>query len=207
MKRLKRYLCLLYASLSLLACSVAIKPSTQIDIHDKQGKQYTGYILMGFDTLSHIEAVHIDGVINLTYEPDSAQLDNQFVLAQVPIGSYTFTQVETGIKKYELNDELKWDFDVSPGRINYIGNLEIQEHLMLGYYQKNVVELVNKSSFAIQYLQATKPSLLKNIKLVYQGPGNDTFIDYVQNQFYLNASLAMPNNASARSSAEVLNNE
>ncbi|MDU0353669.1 hypothetical protein RS130_06745 [Paraglaciecola aquimarina] len=140
-----------------------------------------GYILFAVQSDSYIEKVNIGGLRPLVYRPKSSGKLDTYILAAVPPGNYYFSSVETGRGEFDSDDEHDWDFKIKANAINYVGNLELLSRYKWCEYCFRV-ELSNKSSFAIEYLESEHPQLLNQYDLVYQGPGSDNFFEYIKGQ-------------------------
>ncbi|AWB67979.1 hypothetical protein C2869_16800 [Saccharobesus litoralis] len=171
-------LLLLVSSLSLLvSCSQTLTPLERDSTKHEQTNRLTGFLLFAVQTDSYIKHVNISGILPLRYSPKSAEQGNAYVLAEVPVGYYAFSSVETGVFDIEANDEHLWGFDIDPGVINYVGNLELLSQVKWcdSCFR---LELANKSSFALEYLELAHPELLERTQVVYKGPGQDSFIEF-----------------------------
>ncbi len=137
----------------------------------------TGYLLFAVQSEAYIKTVNILGVIPLSYSPNNAKQENTYILAKVPIGYYKFSGVKTGLGDIEANSEHDWSFNIESNTINYVGNLELLSKVKWCDTCFKL-ELANKSSFAIEYLESSHPELLAKIPIVYKGPGEDDFIGF-----------------------------
>ena len=68
-----------------------------------------------------------------------------------------------------------WDFKVSPGAINYIGDLIVERHRASLKVRSTVS---NRSSFALKYLEEHHPVLLEQLELRWAGHGVDRFFEW-----------------------------
>ncbi|MGJ8693730.1 MAG: hypothetical protein ACSHW0_14780 [Thalassotalea sp.] len=137
------------------------------------------YLLFAIDSDDLVKEVSISGWRSLSFEPEYNEQKISYVLAEIKPGDYEFSTIETGLLNNHLDDEIDWSFTIEQGKVNYVGHLEINQELLGGaYFSHSKIELVNKSSFAIEYLQAHHPALFTHNPLTYQGPGQDDFIGY-----------------------------
>ena len=73
--------------------------------------------------------------------------------------------------------EQHWQFDVAEGQISYVGHLEIAQ---AGYWHRYTYsELVNRSSEALEFLAESYPTLFDKHVVVWGGPGQDSFFEFL----------------------------
>ncbi|WP_111980280.1 hypothetical protein [Algibacillus agarilyticus] len=164
-----------------VGCSQTLKPMTTQQSANSSTSKLTGYILFGLQSDAHIEHINIMGVPPLTYSPKNSLQHNHFILAEIPVGFYAFSSVETGLGLIEADGDHAWSFKIDSQKINYVGHLELQSLFKWCHCYR--LQLANKSSFAVEYLQQTHTELLQQTDLVYKGPGSDTFIDFAMAQY------------------------
>lgn len=165
--------------IGLTSCSHTLTPMDGASSAKANTNSVTGYLLFAVQSEAYIEKVNILGAISLSYSPNNDKQENAYILAEVPIGYYKFTGVKTGMYEIKANSEHTWSFNIESNTINYVGNLEL---LSKAKWCDNCfrLELANKSSFAIEYLESTHSELLAKTPLVYKGPGKDDFIEFSQ---------------------------
>jgi hypothetical protein len=92
----------------------------------------------------------------------------------LPAGHYNIEEINI---IYWSDINLKdgfWGVDIKPGQISYVGHLQVRDQRD-GYY----VELENRSSLALMFLEENFKNLLANRQIVYTGPGQDRFFEYI----------------------------
>ena len=178
-KKLCSLFCVLICVLGLSSCGLEVTPVEKAQAQINTSKVF-GYILLGLESESLIEEISIIGVTPLVYSPNSAGFKNSFVLAKVPVGAYYISGIKTGIGKQKLKGDLDWSFSITSQEISYIGHININENIQGYSWGYSRVELVNKSSFAYEYILDEHSELLDAMPLRYAGPGDDRFLAHLQ---------------------------
>lgn len=171
---------LFITALSLVACSNTITPIDKNTARFEGKPSIQGYLLFGVNAQAHIKQIAFTGRGEIfSYAPDNANQENSYVLAKLPVGDYSFSDIETGLREHELYDEYQWNFSVKANRVNYVGHLEINDRTLDRTCNCAQIHLVNKSSQALEYLLTEYPNAVKNLEISYQGPEEDGFIDFL----------------------------
>lgn len=158
----------------LVSCSTT-KTSLKQDI-DRNLEQDEGYLLIGINSNVDLEHIKLNGETSLKFGKEDLQKGSSYILTTVPSGKYSLKQVGTHRYFYIRLKQENWSFEVKPGRISYIGDLEVQRHNL--FYWLIYAEMDNRSSSAIKYLQENFPNILDSRELHYAGPGSDRFINF-----------------------------
>lgn len=74
----------------------------------------------------------------------------------------------------EIDDGEFWTVDIRPGVINYVGNISVVSRGF--WFRYSEIELVNKSSYALEFLEDKYPNVLSSRELHYGGQGEDDFL-------------------------------
>ncbi|MFQ3249424.1 hypothetical protein [Glaciecola sp.] len=173
-----------YATVCLLAMFLFACKSTVENIkvdNDLITSPDQGYLLIGIQTSHDLKSMLLTGQagIELTHKDLSADAD--YILINLPAGDYKIRKID--LSKYfylSFDEDLIWDFTIQAGKVNYIGHLEM---FTRGYYRPSTyVDLVNKSSQALQFMQESYPTILNKRSLVFGGTGNDEFLTFVAEQ-------------------------
>jgi len=148
---------------------------------DKELTNDKGYLLLGIQTNLNLKSIRIDGPQNIELSSKDIKEGSSYFLLDLAVGQYTLDQLK--LNRYwrrELADEEHWQFDVMPGKINYVGHLEVTT--WGNWYPTTKAELVNRSSEALEFLEEKFPNILTNRSISYGGPGQDSFFEYLANQ-------------------------
>lgn len=136
-----------------------------------------GYLLLGIDTNRDLKSIRLSGAasIELTHKDISADAD--YILIQLPAGQYTFNKIDLDRYFYlDFDEEKLWDFSVKSGKINYVGHLELFNR---GFFSRSInIELLNKSSQALEFMEEQYPNILNARQITYTGAGEDSFLDF-----------------------------
>ena len=139
-----------------------------------------GYLLIGVQTNLPLDSILITGEKRIRLTSDDLRSGSQFILIDLPSGEYDIDQIKIDSWLRTILKGDVWKFNVSPGVISYVGNLDFSGSY---YFGSSVnVKLENRSSSAISFLEQKFPSILLNRTVIYQGPGKDPFLEYVQKE-------------------------
>lgn len=170
----KQLLCLMALIVSSFSSIIAAEKLKPLGKND-------GYLLFSVKTQSQIEHIKIRGKKWLNYELKDITDDARYFMTKTQAGDYYFSDIETGLGEIELDSEVDWSFTVEANAISYIGELKITEYTYSVFSYKELIELENKSSFAIEHIQQNYPKLFNSLKIKYTGPGDDPFIEFYMN--------------------------
>lgn len=168
----------LFFSLSLLliaGCSSTVE--TVKEDKDVSLKENQGYMLLGVDLNQSVKSIEIDGPKDIVLTRDNLKSKANYFLVPMPKGTYTIDTVRLNdLWRFELTDGL-WDFEVQPGVISYVGDLNLRRSS--SWSTDLDIELQNRSSQALVFLEDRYPNILNSRQLEYSGPGQDPFFDFV----------------------------
>jgi len=170
-----RFLLVVLASFILSGC--ATKVTSLKSDKDKISTNGTGYLLIGVETNRDLKSIRISGPDNILLSSLDLRQGSNFILVDLSAGEYVIEKVE--LNNYwhvKMEDEEYWNIKILPGKINYVGHLYIASH---GFWQVSYhTELVNKSSYALEFLEEKFPNILTKREMHYGGPGTDTFFKF-----------------------------
>ncbi len=175
MNQIIRFAAILAVAILVNACASKVtnlKKDSDIPLTEEQG-----YVLLGIETNRDLYQIILDGPsrIRLTSE-DLAEGDN-YILAELKAGEYSIDKLYIDINRfYRFDDEDNFKFTVKPGRVSYVGHLET---VTAGYwFPRTYLQLDNRSSQALVFMQEEFPNILSKRKLYYGGPGEDSFLAF-----------------------------
>lgn len=162
----------------LSACAESVS-SIKKDI-DLPLQQNSGYLLLAVNTDTVLEGIVITGEKTIKLEHDDLKKFNNFILLDMPAGNYKFDAIRLSrFASIQLDNDY-WGFAVSPGVISYVGELNLRS---TGFFSTVFrVQLHNKSSEALQHMEANFPGILEKRRLRYRGPGEDKFFELMEQQ-------------------------
>ncbi|WP_156413743.1 hypothetical protein [Lacimicrobium alkaliphilum] len=132
---------------------------------------------MAIATTESLEKLRISGERTLEFSAADLRRGSRYLLIEVPAGHYEIEQIRfSSWYQYDLNSDY-WQFSVDAGKVSYVGELEI---FTSGFrIKRNGLKLVNRSSYALEFMQEHFPNILAHNTISYRGPGEDGFLDYV----------------------------
>jgi hypothetical protein len=135
-----------------------------------------GYLLMQVDTTHNLKAIHIAGAKNIMLTSADLRAGSNYILINLPAGNYEIDKVDLNRFVYYKLDNDMWDFSVRENVISYVGNLTFKGSTWgtSGHFL-----LINRSSFALEYLEDNYPTLLASKRMEFRGPGADDFFDVI----------------------------
>ncbi|WP_346836810.1 hypothetical protein [Microbulbifer sp. SAOS-129_SWC] len=171
----ENFLFLILFSLMLSACVTrvdAIKRDKDIGLAKDEG-----YLLIAVDTNQQLEKIHIRGEKALILTADDLKSGTNYILTKVPAGHYKIRRVDfNSFYGYRLTGGI-WGFDVEPNVISYVGTLDVVKNR---WSLDARVELSNRSSEAMEFLEGNFPELSGIRSVKYCGPGEDDFFEIVK---------------------------
>jgi hypothetical protein len=172
--------CLVLVFLFLVAgCATKVTSITQDK--DKIVTLDKGYLLLGVQTNLDLKSIHIKGQEDIELSSSDIKQGSNYLLLDLKVGEYRIDQVKLdNYWRRELSDKEYWKFEVSAGKINYVGHLELVT--WGNWYPTTKAELVNRSSEALEFLESKFSNILNNRSLIYGGPGQDYFFDFLAAQ-------------------------
>ncbi|WP_434927752.1 hypothetical protein [Shewanella sp. HL-SH2] len=161
--------------LAMLMAGCAQKITAINTDQDKKLDTLMGYLLISIDTNSKLDSISIDGDSDFIFTEENLQPGSNFIIAEIPAGAYSFERIKLNrYYYYSLTDGI-WNFTVEAGKINYIGNFNIE----IKFFGSKML-LENQSSEALRYIEAKFPNIYQSRELVYSGPGNDDFFSFAR---------------------------
>lgn len=151
---------------------------------DRELEANIGYVLLGIQTNRSLKTIYIDGPQKIHLSSMDLKKGTNYLLVDLQAGVYSIKRVVLNdilMVSLVLNKKDPWNFEIKPDQINYVGHLEVVQRDLLGFYTH--LELVNRSSEAIEFLEEKFPTVLANRSLTFGGPGDDHFFQYLASDF------------------------
>ncbi len=169
------FMCLAF----LTSCTMKVSSIKQ-DV-DLALDEDSGYLLLGVDTNVALQNVDIYGADNIRLSQNDLRPGSKFILIDLEAGDYSIRNIRFNVfMKSKLTDGY-WDFTVMPGGISYVGHLEVNSNFRFwNFNQDSTIELSNRSSEALIFMQQQFPNILTSRTLQYAGPGKDAFLQKMQ---------------------------
>ncbi|WP_144391747.1 hypothetical protein [Pleionea sediminis] len=173
---------LLVIILSLLSACVSNVRSIKYD-SDLKLETTEGYLLLAVETNVDLKSIHILGAKNIKLNRSDLLKGSNYILVDMPAGDYRIDKITMSSwlgYQYVKLDEEYWSFTIQPGVISYAGHVNVKSSIWsaTGYFELN-----NKSSYALEYMEQEFPNIMANRTLVYEGPGEDGFLDFIDQRF------------------------
>lgn len=175
--RLSALLALLFFALVLSGC-ISKVTSIKVD-KDRKLDEEMGYLLMAVDTNVDLKSITVIGERNFKLTSEDLRRGSNYILIDMPEGSYHISQVNqrNWLGEYYVTlEEEYWTVNIERGKVSYIGDMTIRSSR---FNLSGRFILVNKSSFALEFMEREFPNILANRTMVYRGPGKDTFLKNV----------------------------
>lgn len=173
-----KWLVLFLTLTTLLSGCGATKVSAQKQDDDRLATNQEGYLLIGLVNNYSLDALYIWGEKDLKLTREDLSAGENYILIPVPAGSYRLGQINYNFYfRTKLEDDI-WQFSITPGQINYIGHLTVNRPSF--WFFANDVELKNQAAGAQLYMEEYFPGLLSERSLVYAGPGEDKFYEFIE---------------------------
>jgi hypothetical protein len=165
---------LLLPFISLLASCVTNVQSLKNDVNVPLQEGY-GYLLLGVTANRTLEFVQLKGEQWLNLTAYDLRPGSHYFLLNVKAGRYSIRRMQLdAFNRIGLNDE-SWEFEVYPRQISYVGTLELNTR---GFW--TAVELVNRSSEALEFMETSFPNILSAWKIAFGGVGQDDFYNMLE---------------------------
>lgn len=171
-----RYLlCILFISTLAGCVSTASKITKDVDTLNDENM---GYALIGLQSTNGFSNLLLNGESYVRLNASDINQGSSYLLVPLNAGTYNFYRVEHVFGYYnEFNtDGDYWQFTITPGTVNYVGHLSLAGRFRFGVTE---AELLNFSSSALEFMEEKFPTILETRKIVYGGPGEDDFFDFV----------------------------
>lgn len=169
---------ILIALTCLLVSSCTSTVETITVDQDTISNRGDGYLLIGIETNRNLRSIELGGSNSVKLSHQNLRAGSNFILIDLPAGDYIVEKIDLN-RWYRLfiNDEENWTFTIKPQTISYVGHLEIANS---GFFRpSSEIELVNRSTEAVEFMEDFFPSILESRVLYYGGPGNDIFFDVI----------------------------
>lgn len=164
----------------LVSCGSTKVSSIKKDVDIPLGEN-SGYLMLGVELTRNIKSIEISGARNVVLSSEDLEKVRNYFLIEMPAGDYQFDMIRFN-RRYRM--ELKegyWDFEVKPNEISYVGHLEVRTS---GWWFANTfIELENRASDALIFLEENYPNILAAKKVRFRGPGEDKFFEYIEEHF------------------------
>lgn len=137
-----------------------------------------GYLMLAVNTNFDLKEIRLVGKSIILLTSEDLKSGSNYILVNLPAGDYHVKNIKLG--QYIFNDFEKelWSFQVKENVISYVGHLDMQSKG--NFFRLNAkIQLLNKSSFALEYLEENFSNILSSRKIQYFGPGEDDFFTAV----------------------------
>ncbi|MBB6522156.1 hypothetical protein [Pseudoteredinibacter isoporae] len=159
----------------LILSSCASRVSTVQSDTAKPIKNSEGYLLLGLSSNMYLEFIVIDGESKIMFTKDDVRYNSNYLFTALPAGEYRIKSVKTGrYTGYSLLGDI-WSFSVAPGTISYVGDFKFERRNW-----NNDMLIVNRSSYAYEFMKERFPNLLKAHSITYTGQKEDRFFELMQ---------------------------
>lgn len=179
--RVPRFLFVLFVSFLTVSCAQTVETVADDRLITTAAENLDqGYVLIGIDSNETLQSIYLTGPRSIRLSEEDLEYGSNYLLFAVPAGTYTFDEIRLNrFYEFELEDSDNiWSIDVYPNRISYVGDLHIKVNY--GYLSAGLaLELINRSSYALQFLERRFPLLLQSYELAYGGVGDDAFLEFV----------------------------
>ena len=176
---ISHYFFILLSILFLSACNTTVSTlKTDADAISETDLT-SGYLLIGVETNFNLKEINIDGPTDINLSHKDLRAGNNFILVPLPAGTFEVTGINmTHYSHFEMREEDDWSFEIKPQTISYVGHLEFDWRGFNRSYAH--IELVNRSTEALEFMQKDFPNILSSRMLYYGGPGEDSFFDFLE---------------------------
>ena len=157
----------------LVCCNSALAAESAQRFQARGGNN--GVLLIGIDSDIEIERIELalDGDDQNVRSIDIDHSEGWLV--NLPSGHYTLEKLYMARGAYfDLSDLDGLGFQVSAGTINYFGHIRLIRGDVRSY-----IDLVNRASFAMEFLLRDHRSLLRRFAVKHSGPFEEGYFDHV----------------------------
>lgn len=176
--RLGRWMLAVLCTTLITSCSSTITPVKTPSFTPKSVTTLQpghGYMLMAITTNQAVSYLQIDGPMNVLLTPGNLMAGTNYVLISLQQGQYYLSRLRRYQTKYDFEKDEYWSFDIEPGKINYVGDLNLKIN---GWIETSMEHnFTNRSSFALEFLETNYSSLINTTSIVYSGFGEDQFLE------------------------------
>lgn len=163
----------------LTACASqvsSVKEDINVELDAKQG-----YLMLAVDTNYNLRDIRLYGKKNIVLTSEDLKAGSNYILASIPAGEYRVESIRIGSYIFKKFEKKLWSFEVKENVISYVGHLDMQTKSHF-FSVSSKIQLLNKSSYALEYLEENFKNILASRKLQYWGPGKDAFFETVIDQ-------------------------
>lgn len=165
-----------FCALILASCAstvTGIKKDVDVALSPNEG-----YLMLQVNTNYDLREIKLRGKTNIVLTSEDLKSGSNYILANLPAGSYRIDSIRIGGYIFKHFDRELWSFRVQEGVISYVGHLNMQTRGNF-YGVNSNIQLLNKSSFALEYLEENFANILSSRQVKYWGPGEDSFFETV----------------------------
>lgn len=165
--------------LFLSACRSTVSTMKEDTDSIKPSNNNMGYLLMGVETNNDLKHIDIDGPSSIRLTHADLKKGTSYILIPLLAGEYQLNNIQFNYYyKSRLKDQDVWQFEIKPETISYVGHLEVSTKGFYVFYSS--VELVNRSTEALDFMLSDFPSILDNRTMFYGGPGEDGYFQFLE---------------------------
>ena len=184
---MRRFLFVLSCFLLVSSCATSVSSikNDALSVNETNSKVSRGYLLIGVETNRDLKNIFISGMQAIKLSHEDLRFGTNYILINLAAGNYLIDSVAlNSYQKLRLADEENWRFDIKPNTISYIGHLELQSRGFFSLVSR--VELVNRSTEAIEFMENDFPTILSARKMHFGGPSDDHFYNYLNAEVVTN---------------------
>jgi len=164
----------------LLLTSCATQVTSLKEDVDRLSNENSGYLLLGVQSNRDLKELQISGTKFIKLTHNDIKKGTNYLMVDLPAGEYEIRRVKLdGFWNLNIyNDEdLDWSFRVVEGKVSYVGHFDIRDR---GFWSPSArIELANRTSEALEFLEEHYPSIKNKRGVVFSGPGEDGFLDFL----------------------------
>lgn len=135
-----------------------------------------GWLLLMIHADMELHEIEISGPDSISISRENIPPGSSVQLRKAEAGEYTIGDLDiTTFYRFTLKPD-DWKFKVFPGAITYVGHLDVESLSN----DRARLELVNRTSVALEYMQQKHPELLEQMPFKYGGPGEDIFLEELE---------------------------
>lgn len=135
-----------------------------------------GWLLLMIHADMELHEIEFSGAESISIKRKDIPPGLSMQLRKVEAGEYTIRDVDiTTFYRFTLTPD-EWKFEVFPGAITYVGHFDVQSLSS----DRARLELVNRTSVALEYMQSEHNELLEQMPFKYGGPGEDMFLQELE---------------------------
>lgn len=143
-----------------------------------------GYLVVGYHANAPVDQLRFKGPDDLVSKVFTEDIPKGETVEffSLPAGRYELTRIYTIRRPITLYLDLEsqrqnWGFEVTPGKITYIGHLLIERGFP---YRFPSIRRTNRSAMLLQHLSENDPGKLEAGDYVFSGGAPDKFLPYIE---------------------------